>query len=53
MVQLAGDTRRAVFSKMLPHNLDPVDVRVIGCLIEKELSTPDHYPLSLNALTSA
>lgn len=38
---------------MLPNNLDPVAVRVIGCLIEKEFSTPDHYPLSLNALTSA
>ena len=38
---------------MLPNNLEPVDVRVIGSLIEKELSTPDHYPLSLNALTSA
>lgn len=38
---------------MLPHDLDPVDVRVLGSLIEKELSTPDHYPMSLNALTSA
>ena len=38
---------------MLPNSLGPVDVRVIGSLIEKELSTPDHYPLSLNALTSA
>jgi uncharacterized protein len=38
---------------MLLDNLDAVAVRVIGCLIEKELSTPDHYPLSLNALTSA
>ena len=38
---------------MLPNNLEPVEVRVIGSLIEKELSTPDNYPLSLNALTSA
>ena len=38
---------------MLPQNLDPVQVRVLGSLIEKELSTPDHYPLSLNALTGA
>lgn len=38
---------------MLPDNLAPAEVRVIGSLIEKELSTPDHYPLSLNALTSA
>lgn len=27
--------------------------RVIGCLIEKSLTTPDQYPLSLNALTNA
>jgi uncharacterized protein YceH (UPF0502 family) len=38
---------------MLPNDLDSIAVRVIGSLIEKELSTPDHYPLSLNALTSA
>ena len=24
----------------------------IGCLIEKEITTPEHYPLSLNALTN-
>ena len=33
--------------------LSPEEVRVIGCLIEKESTTPDQYPLSLNALTSA
>lgn len=38
---------------MLPPNLSPVHVRVLGALIEKELSTPEHYPLSLNALTAA
>ena len=38
---------------MLPQNLTPAGVRVLGSLIEKELSTPDHYPLSLNALTAA
>jgi hypothetical protein len=38
---------------MLPRDLDPLALRVLGSLIEKELSTPDHYPLSLNALTSA
>ena len=27
--------------------------RIIGCLIEKSLTTPDQYPLSLNALTNA
>jgi uncharacterized protein YceH (UPF0502 family) len=29
------------------------EARVIGCLIEKEITTPDQYPLSLNALTNA
>ncbi|MEO7455712.1 MAG: DUF480 domain-containing protein [Gemmatimonadaceae bacterium] len=38
---------------MLPQNLGPVEVRVLGSLIEKELATPDHYPLSLNALVNA
>jgi len=33
--------------------LDKNQLRVIGCLIEKSLTTPDHYPLSLNALTNA
>ncbi len=31
----------------------PTEARVIGCLIEKEITTPDQYPLSLNALTNA
>jgi uncharacterized protein YceH (UPF0502 family) len=30
-----------------------LEARVIGCLIEKEITTPDQYPLSLNALTNA
>ena len=30
-----------------------LEARVLGCLIEKEMSTPDYYPLSLNALTNA
>ena len=33
--------------------LTDYEARVIGCLIEKEVTTPDQYPLSLNALTSA
>jgi uncharacterized protein YceH (UPF0502 family) len=31
----------------------PNEARVVGCLIEKEITTPDQYPLSLNALTNA
>jgi uncharacterized protein YceH (UPF0502 family) len=33
--------------------LAPYEARVIGCLIEKEITTPEQYPLSLNALTNA
>jgi len=33
--------------------LNHMEVRVLGCLIEKELATPEYYPLSLNALTNA
>lgn len=33
--------------------LDPVSVRVLGALIEKDFTTPDNYPLTLNALTAA
>jgi hypothetical protein len=32
---------------------DPVELRVLGCLIEKQRTTPDVYPLSLNALRLA
>ena len=38
---------------MLPQNLGPAELRVLGALIEKELATPDHYPLSLNSLIAA
>jgi len=33
--------------------LDPVEARVLGALMEKEITTPDYYPLSLNALVNA
>ncbi|MEZ8165606.1 YceH family protein [Vibrio tasmaniensis 1F-187] len=33
--------------------LSPIEARIIGCLIEKEVTTPDHYPLTLNSLTTA
>ena len=37
----------------MEHNLTPMEVRVLGALIEKDLTTPEYYPLSLNALTNA
>jgi uncharacterized protein len=33
--------------------LDPVEARVLGALMEKEVATPEYYPLSLNALVNA
>ena len=35
------------------HPLDPTQLRVLGALIEKEITTPEQYPLSLNALVNA
>jgi uncharacterized protein YceH (UPF0502 family) len=34
-------------------DVDAVEIRVLGCLIEKQRTTPDAYPLSLNALRLA
>ncbi len=34
-------------------DLNPVEVRVLGALLEKDMTTPEYYPLSLNALTNA
>jgi uncharacterized protein YceH (UPF0502 family) len=33
--------------------LNELEARVIGCLIEKSITTPDQYPMTLNALTNA
>ena len=37
----------------LPRTLDPVELRILGSLMEKQLSTPEYYPLTLNALVAA
>lgn len=37
----------------LPRELDPVETRILGALMEKQLSTPEYYPLTLNALVAA
>jgi uncharacterized protein YceH (UPF0502 family) len=36
-----------------PIKLTPAEARVLGALVEKEVTTPDYYPLTLNALVSA
>lgn len=37
----------------MKEKLSAAEVRVLGCLIEKSLTTPEYYPLTLNALTNA
>ena len=37
----------------MTHVLSPVAARVLGSLVEKEVTTPEYYPLSLNALANA
>ena len=34
-------------------HLNQIELRVLGALIEKEITTPENYPLSLNALINA
>lgn len=34
-------------------NLSELEIRILGCLMEKELATPEIYPLTLNALAAA
>jgi uncharacterized protein len=36
-----------------PVKLTATEARVLGSLIEKEITTPDYYPLSMNALMNA
>ena len=33
--------------------LNPIEIRILGALLEKEVTTPEYYPLTLNALTRA
>jgi hypothetical protein len=37
----------------MDRQLNEIEVRVLGCLAEKDLATPEYYPLTLNALTNA
>lgn len=37
----------------MKYELNAKEARVIGCLLEKQVTTPDQYPLSLNAITTA
>ncbi|MEA3212627.1 MAG: uncharacterized protein QOE70_5684 [Chthoniobacter sp.] len=37
----------------MPYDLNAVETRILGCLLEKERLTPENYPLSLNSLVAA
>jgi uncharacterized protein len=47
----AGRSRS--YGTLIGMHLDPIQLRVLGSLIEKEITTPENYPLSLNALINA
>ncbi len=37
----------------MTRTLTVVEIRVLGCLVEKELATPEYYPMTINALVNA
>jgi uncharacterized protein YceH (UPF0502 family) len=37
----------------MPQQITPVEARILGSLVEKQLTTPEYYPLTLNALVNA
>ena len=48
-----GDHRQCAKIEAMDLQLDAVEARVLGSLLEKEIATPEYYPLSLNALVNA
>lgn len=46
-------SRRSGLNSIVSMEPDAVEIRVVGCLLEKQRTTPDAYPLSLNALRLA
>ena len=37
----------------MKYQLSPLEARVIGCLLEKQVTTPEQYPLSINGVATA
>jgi len=37
----------------MPKTITPIEARILGALVEKQLTTPEYYPLTLNALVNA
>lgn len=50
---LKGGSAHGKLKLAMDLTLDAGEVRVLGCLLEKEVTTPEYYPLSLNALVNA
>lgn len=48
-----ADTFHTCYDFCMDLRLSPAEVRVLGALVEKETTTPEYYPLSLNALVNA
>jgi hypothetical protein len=50
-------TRGAWSNSWIPYHrlmdLDPISIRLLGCLVEKAMTTPDYYPMTVNSLTAA
>lgn len=51
MMRIAGAYRAS--QKIMSYELNAVETRILGCLLEKERITPENYPLSLHSLTAA
>jgi uncharacterized protein YceH (UPF0502 family) len=49
----AGSGRASAPLYPMPFELNTLEARILGCLLEKERHTPENYPLSLHALTAA
>ena len=52
-MNLRDTIRPALERDLMPTILDDTEVRVLGSLIEKQVTTPEYYPLTLNALMLA
>src|SRR6185437_9388841 len=45
--------KRSNYGRAGVDHLHPIEVRVLGALLEKDMSTPEYYPLTVNALQNA
>ena len=52
-MQGGGDRISSVTSTRIPRKLDPAEIRVLGSLLEKEQTTPEACPLTVNAILAA